>query len=225
MGGTTLRYVIPILILALGIAWLSLGGPGVDGPGFLGSESEGDSAFPEDFTKHPDKYCEVLEPACQAAIQTAINEGRPTPLPDNPQLRTTFLADQTISALLSGLREGTDYVLNVGQWREREHGVAGGNAIVYFVRPVSFDATYPIAISPCAGQSSEGYVPPGTPCLKEPFRWDQRESSFEDIYTLQTSIDPDSGRVFNLRDARISSEKYCEVIKTMAIPEFCGLSD
>ena len=167
----------------------------------------------------------MLSPECQNLIQTAINEGRSTPLPDNPQIRTTFLEDETISTLLSGLNEGTDYALDISHWRDRVHGVAGGNAIVYFVQPVSFDAKYWTAISPCSGLSVEGYVPPGTPCLEEPYEWDQRERSIQDIYTLAASIDPDSRRVFHLRDAYVSSEKYCEVIKTMAIPEFCGPSD
>lgn len=190
-----LKFFVPVLILVVvaGI-WLGLGLPIIGGPELLRSDSE---EFFADFLANPDRYCDLLDPSCLAAVETVAAIGRPTPIPDDPRARDVVFQDQTLQPLLTG-QEGVDYWIQIDTYDRLIHGSEGAAMTIVFAEPTSFEGSVLRGTDPCSGQRNDGYLAPDNPCLDEEREFETIDVSFKDIRVLYGGINPELGFVLNL---------------------------
>lgn len=191
-----LRYFVSLAVLSAGVVWLSLGAPVFGGPGLLEPEP---IDYGEDFLHDPGKYCDLSDPSCVDAVETAVAATRPTPPPRDPRIREVFLEDPVIQALIGEGEEWSDYWVQIDQYSRPLHGGENGVAIILLAEPVSYEGEVLVGSDPCGAYNIEGHVDPDQPCLDKERDFSVAVRSFTDARAIRATVNPEQRYVFNIR--------------------------
>ncbi len=208
------RYLVVLAILVGGIVWLLFDAPLIGRDGLLESESSEHTsvpladlqagALPTDFLHDPGKYCDLSDPACVDAVETAVAATRPTPLPRDPRVREVFLEDPIIQALIGDGQEGQDYWISIDYYDRPSFPGEPGAGTVVFAEPVSYEGEFLVGSDPCSGRRMEGRVDPADPCLDEQRDFSYEHRSMTDLVVLYGHVNVERRQVFNMFTVDIS---------------------
>ena len=172
------RYALALVILAVGLFWVSVGAPVWGGQSLLEHSTPAPKPSP---TATPDSSEEDAE------------------------VMAIVLEDKAMEGMLTGRQEGRDYWVIISHTDEyRDAPDTGEKPIamvdIFFDPPISYEGEFPVILSdPCSGHYGEDErLDPADPCMDEPKEYGRVHGGPVDAQQITLTVDLRRGELVDV---------------------------
>lgn len=159
------RYAVSLVILVVGLFWVSVGAPVWGGQGLL----------------EPSQPSPVATPAPVDPAQLAQKDAK---------AKGILLESAVGKAMLAGRKEGQDYWVSISHGERPFHGQQVAWVNIVFAEPVSYEGKITTASDPCKDRiGPDERLDPDDPCLNELRDYGTAYVTFPDVRDVYATVE------------------------------------